>query len=318
MDTATQAAVAKALDTSIADIAAREFSRLSQGLSNVQTAKEILGALQALESLQQNEMPTYDAWDALFYLTWYQPSHIALAYTLARTITPSKNPLRTGKGRLQVVDFGCGALAMQFGLALAGAETLRKFSKRPELAIAYTDKSDHMPHIGEKMWRRFIEEIADTDKYPRLGDLRQVCSTMKIREGYGRTEATRWLTALHVAYEENVDAVKDELDEGVGTWEPDMVLVTTHPMADEWAYSPYERAAYQEDQKVLSADDLAPFDGSLEATTKFRRSLYDSYNGTIDRVADSQGEKLISYFLSNPVSWNPSHFESTCFLYLRR
>ena len=318
MDAATQAAVARALDTSIADVAAEEFARLSHGLSNQGIAEEILGALQDLEGLQQNEMPTYDGWDALFYLTWYQPSHIALAYTLARTITPSKNPLRTGKSRLQVVDFGCGALAMQFGLALAGAETLRRRGRGPKIDIVSTDESDHMRRIGKKMWRRFIEEIADADKYPRLGDLRQVCSAMKTRKVHKPTESTRWLTALHVAYEENVDAVKDELDKGVGTWEPNVVLVTTHPIADEWAYSPYDRDAYQGYRKVLSAEDLAPFDGCLEATTTFRRSLHDSYNGTIDRIADSQCEKPISYFLSNQVLWSPSSFESTCFFYLRR
>ena len=184
-------------------------------------AENILGALQAMKGLQKNKMPTYNAWDTLFYLTWYQPSHIALAYTLAQTIRPSKNPLTTCKGRLQVVDFGCGALATQFGLALAGAETLRRRAKRPRVAIVSTDESNHMRRIGKKMWRRFVEEIANEDKYPRLGNLRRVCSGMKIRKAHKPTEATRWLTALHVAYEENVDAVKDELDEGVGTWEPD-------------------------------------------------------------------------------------------------
>lgn len=209
-------------------------------------------------------------------------------------------------------------MAMQFGLALAGAETLRKFGKRPQLAIVLIDKSDHMQLIGKQMWSHFIQEVADTDKHPKLRDLLQVCTTMKMRSRPRRTEETCWLTALHVAYEKNFDAVKDELDAEVRTGEPDIVLVTTHPMADDWAYAPYDRAAYQKYQKVLSADDLAPFNGNLEATTRFRRNLYDSYKDTIDHIADSQGENKISHFLSRPVSWNPSNFESARFLYLRR
>lgn len=31
----------------------------------------------------------------------------------------------TGTGKLHVVDFGCGALAMQFGVALAAADAIR-------------------------------------------------------------------------------------------------------------------------------------------------------------------------------------------------
>ena len=241
-----------------------------------------------------------------------------MAYTLARSIAHRRNPLRTGKGRLQVVDFGCGALAMQFGLVLAGAETLRKLGKCPNIAIVSTDESDHMKEIGKKSWVRLIKEVADKDKYPRLKDLRQVCSTLKFRNKPRHSEETCWLTALHVAYEENADAVKDELDAEVGKWEPDIVLVTTHPKADDWAYVPYDRVAYRECQNVLSADDLEPFNGSLDATTRFRRNLYDSYKEMLDHIADSQGEKPISYFLNNEVSWNPSKFESKYFLYLRR
>ena len=69
MDVATRSAVARALDASIAKVANEEFARLSQGLNDQEIAEQILLALQALEALKQNEMPDYDDWDALFYLT---------------------------------------------------------------------------------------------------------------------------------------------------------------------------------------------------------------------------------------------------------
>lgn len=318
MDLASQVTAAKALDASIAHVAKDEFAHLSRGLGIVKTTKEIYWALQALEGLQQNVMPTYDAWDSLFYLTWYQPSHINLAYTLARRIPVGVNPLRTGKGRLHVVDFGCGALAMQFGLALAGAETLKRRGACPKISIVSIDESDPMRSIGIKMWHQFVEEISDMDKYPRLKGLRQICSAMKIRKEHKAKAATRWLTALHVAYEENAEEVEDALDKKVKEWEPDVVLVTTHPMADEWVYSPYgrDRTAQQKQSEPLSTESLEPFEGSLEETTKFRLGLYHSYNTEIDRLATSRGERSISYYLSNPVYWNPRRFETTCHLYV--
>lgn len=319
MDVATRTAIAQALDASIVHVATREFERLSRGLIDVQTAKKILRALRALKGLQGNEMPVYDAWVSLFYLTWYQPSHINLAYTLARKMPAGKNPLRTGHGRLQVIDFGCGALAMQFGLALAGAAIRKKRGACPKIAIVSTDESDHMRRIGKKMWRRFIREIADEDKYPGLEDLRRVCSAMKIRKEHKRTEARRWLTVLHVAYEENVNAVKDEIDEEVLSWEPDAILVTARQMAAGWVYAPTAHSGYaEESEQTLTVDDLRPLEGTLNATTGFRKGLRHSFGVQIDRLAACKNEKSIAYFLSNPVYWTPMNFESVYHQHIRR
>ena len=294
MDVATQAAVARALGASIADVAKKEFVRLSRGLSDQRITEEILLALQALEGLQSNERPVYDAWDSLFYLTWFQPSQINLAYTLARRILADKSPLIAGKGRLHVGDFGCGAFAMQFGLALAVAETQEKRDGYPKIAIVSKDRSDDMRYIGKKMWHRFIREIRDKGKYPELEQLWEVCVAIKILNRHGRVAATRWLTVLHVAYEENAKEVKSRLDTAVSKWKPDVVLVTAHPMAYEWAYFLDEPAAYAKHEEFLGCEDLALCEGSLVATTKFRRELHKLYQEKIDRLADSRGEKEIS------------------------
>ncbi len=317
MDIDTRTAVARALDVSIAYVAKKEFAQLSRGLSNREIAEQILWALQALDGLQKNEMPDYDAWDALLYLTWYQPSQINLAYTLARSITPNRNPLVAGLGRLQVVDFGCGALAMQFGLALAGAETLRRHGRCPKFAIVPMDESDHMQQIGEQTWRRLIQEIADTDKYPQHRHLLQVCTTMTKRGRHRCSEETCWLTVLHVAYEENVEEVKIRLDKGVCEWKPDVLLVMARPLAHKWAYSHDEPKAYEKREKLLTFENLA-IEGMLEATTEFRRSLHKLYGQDIDKVAHSQGGRAISYYLSNSVLWAPKNFEAKYDLYLRR
>ena len=173
MDAGTQA-IARALDASIADVAAKEFHRISRGMSDQEIATATTHALDSLGRLQTGQrIPNYGEWDALFYLTWYQPRQINLAYTVARRIPKDQNPLLEGRGNLQVVDFGCGALAMQFGLALMAADTLENRGSYPRMAIVSTDSRDEMPRIGRQMWCRFVEEIDDARKYPELDALRQ-------------------------------------------------------------------------------------------------------------------------------------------------
>ena len=163
MEAADQAAVAKALDSSIAHVASTEFDRLSTEAGDGQTvAKKIHEALRSLQNLRdfqdKNRKPNYDdPWVALLYLTWYQPAQVNLAYTLGRKILEDTRPFLSGS--LQVVDFGCGTLAMLFGLALSAAETHRKDHAHPQISIDLIDQSNDMRRIGLNMWFRFVKEI---------------------------------------------------------------------------------------------------------------------------------------------------------------
>ena len=106
----------------------------------------------AYESFQDKDRkPDYDdPWVALLYLTWYQPSQVNLAYTLSRRILGATNPFLSGS--LQIVDYGCGALAMLFGLALAAAETHQKDRPHPKITVDLIDESTaYAPHRFEHM-----------------------------------------------------------------------------------------------------------------------------------------------------------------------
>ena len=156
MNNRTLAAVTKALDTAIVSAADEHFNSLIAGLDDQEIVDNIHLALRSLERLQRGLMPDYDAWDALFYSLWYQPGHINLAYTLSQLIPHGNNPLRNGIGSLQVVDFGCGALAMQFGLALAAADALEEHQKLPQVAVVSEDDSEAMKEIGWSIWHNFV------------------------------------------------------------------------------------------------------------------------------------------------------------------
>ncbi len=313
MDNETKAAVTKALDAAIVSVAEDEFNRLSTGLSDQEIADSIRLTLRSLERLQSGQMPDYDDWDALFYSIWYQPGHVNLAYTLAQLIPSENNPLRTGNGSLEVFDFGCGELAMQFGLALAVADGVEEQGTIPQIAILSEDDSEPMKDIGWRIWRNFVREIAE---YPELGILQRICQTMRF-EHQADPKATSWLTALHVAYEENAETVKQQLDSLVVEQEPQIVLVTTHEVSEEWAYNPLSHG-YSNISHFFSKAEFV-LDGEFEEITKFRSDLCNKY---IDDMLDFLGTEdyrfVRNYLKSLRTKWvTTDRFETRDFLYRR-
>ena len=224
MDQKTLAAVTKALDVTIAKVAGGQLSWLSAGLYPDEIAREVHQSLLGFRKLKQIEMPEYNHWDALFYTLWYQPTQVNLAYTLARKVLNERNPLLSGRGSLQVVDFGCGALAMQFGLALAAADSLEEQGVQTPVAIVSEDSSAPMRDMGLKLWANFVNEIDDLQMYPELEALRQVCREIRL-DDRGQC-SLRWLTVLHAAYPKAVDEIKRLLDPRVEFEKPDLIIVT--------------------------------------------------------------------------------------------
>ena len=149
-----QEAFAKALDNAIAKAAKAEFSRLATKLNGdkVKVARAVGNALRELERLQSGNQPRYnDEWLALLYSTWYQPYHINLAYSMIKAMTmqrDSEGAVLTPTGKLHVVDFGCGTLAMQFGIALAAANALQKGQCLTAIRIDLIDSSRAMIDMG--------------------------------------------------------------------------------------------------------------------------------------------------------------------------
>ena len=178
MDKAAKVAIKEALDKAIKDTAEEEFRRLVQGRDRVGVAKKICGALRSFDGLQGGIMPAYNKWDALIYLLWYQPDRINLAYSLVQIISGNwVIPLADEDQGLEVSDFGCGELAMQFGLVLAMADTLKAGPPPPALTIISSDTSQPMLLIGQKLWKNFVIEI-NTGNYPNLATIKRICNDL--------------------------------------------------------------------------------------------------------------------------------------------
>ena len=160
MDDSTLSRLSKSLDDAIAATANQRFDDLTRGLDKKEIANRIVGALRSLLRLQEGAKPTYDAWDAVFYALWYQPGQINLAYTLARALLDDprngESFLRLDDGwSLNVNDFGCGAWAMQIGLAIAVADLKHPSQSAPAVTINLEDESNAMIEMGKRYGERF-------------------------------------------------------------------------------------------------------------------------------------------------------------------
>ena len=305
--------ITRALDISITSVLKLQVDQLAEGLGPKVAAQSLLSSLRSLEALQQGRMPEYNAWDAVLYGAWYQPSHINMAYTLIRRVPYQFNPLLNCRTELYVEDFGCGQLAMQFGLLLVALDALEESGVFPRISIRSTDPSDEMKEIGWQIWRRFEAEISDSKKYPLLHGLREAMSGISF---HGRLpkDCERWISLLHVAYQGSKDSVRENIGPIVEKNRPGAILVTYHRGAKENAFSPSDRI-YKEEVHHLSRANL-DLAWNFQRLTELRESLYEErVKGILDNLQDDSFAK--SYLTTYPSTWVSHRFESECSVHLR-
>ena len=266
------------LDHVITTVSEQEFNRLASGLNINEKTEKVHDALESLEKLQRDEIPDYhDKWVALFY-HWYQPSQINLAYSMIKSMI---NSTGISNEKLHIVDFGCGSLAMQFGVALAVADTINKKSIT-EIRIDSIDKSQAMINIGREMWKEFTSynyfspacEIIKPNYYRDIGQVELTQSS------------DHWISAIHPVYDGNKYEVKQSLESLSKRLNPDMCFVSTHNskerlLSEVWPFATTNK------KKLLFHPQ---FNGELTEITQWRKKL----NNTLSK---SHG------YLIFPVTW---------------
>ena len=297
--------IADALDKAITTVAEQEFDRLTKGLNNEQIAEKIVGALQSLKRLQEGNIPNYDEWDALFY-HWYQPSHISLAY----------NTIKLANGlsdQLHFVDFGCGALAMQFGVFLAAADAIERGQSITEIKIDSIDTSQAMVSIGQKIWEQLKREVGRNPSLSYLDRAYEVIQPIHLiiqeigtieRVEFARNSSV-WVSAIHAVYDDNKNVLQQSLKLLVDRFKPDVCFASTHilskPLLSEvWSFA-------DDRYDVISHDDVQPsFVDELAEITQWRREL----NSNLPQIDP------ILWYLDSPVTWKWA--DSTFCIYTRR
>ena len=264
-------AVAHALDSALTTVAFEEVHRLAYD-SSLKTANKVATTLNSLDRLSKGGMPNYDNWDALFY-HWYQPSQINLAYSLIKLIDMPE--------KLHIVDYGCGALAMQFGIALAAADALEKNRSMPEIRVSSIDPSQAMLDMGNQIWHQFKSEAR---KDPLLVHISSACESIKpqvnpsVFEYVNSTDwslssdVQLWFTALHASYRNSQDTQAHDIRSFVSTLSPDACFATTHSskvslLQEVWRFL-YNSGYYIPDVRLEPQ-----FKGALPEITQWRKNL---------------------------------------------
>ena len=298
-----QTKIKRVLDQAIATVAEQEFNRLRSGLSDAWIAERVKKALESMGELQSGGQPEYSEWDALFYVTWYQPRQINLALTILQELFEDARKRLKSNFLLEIIDVGCGALAVQFAMAILATEYEMDGN---DVTVNGMDPSGPMKKIGEELWLEFWSILSEQ---PHLSHLSQTCDYMANNcehfdscASYFSSECGRswvesrpecWIMVLHAIFESNKFKIKRTLEILHGQFSPNVTLVTCHESRRDIARFVIG-GSFRD--KNLHSDELA-FRGQLHKTTDWRRCL-------VNRLPENPLNS-VKGLLFSPVEWAP-------------
>ncbi len=129
---------------------------------------------------------------------------------------------------------------MQFAVALAIAELPIRANPTPPINVLSIDTSNEIIGVGRRIWTDFKEEVQKDD---RLVDLSDVCdsviyATMTIPSDGSAISvprkwldappnSSRWISAIHTVYKDNVDQVGALLQSLFHSFNPNVSFITS-------------------------------------------------------------------------------------------
>ena len=258
----------------IADVARQEYRRLASGLQPFEIMERLTKALVELRGLSRGDMPSYSPWVTLCYLTWYQPHHVNLAYTilgeLPDHIRKTLIEVQTSD-RFRWIDFGCGSLPMH--VALYAASSIGRILASPQSRILGSgiDSSNHMLRIG----RQLVETINEID--PRLMRGSESLSTGadSMQASPASAGIPTILSVMHAFYRENISEVSNALASLITARDPKLIFVTAHSSSEalvECAFSRH-KDRYEFVSKRFDYAQSLRFNGELTSLTALREEL---------------------------------------------
>ena len=311
-------AVTEVLDRALLEVGDARFKSLVGNKGPEDWVVDVGRALKSLERLQTGLQPDYaDPWVVLFYLLWYQPKQINLAYSAIKKMLNQRGDgglVLGGGSQLHVVDFGCGSMAMQFAVALAAADALESGQHITSITISSYDVNYPMIEMGIWLWCQFKRDVEDD---PRLGTLALAVDTIETRGMTTKGEESlligpeeeRWVSAIHAIYDSNKFQVQNDLAEIATKIDPAAGFISGH--VSTWRFlasqaverlksvSPFEGGVYD----VGSGDVNPEFFGWLPCVTNWREQRHGEVEA-IARLREFEGNDLIrNGYLSRNVYW---------------
>jgi len=268
------------LDALIAELAESEWGRLSDGLNPAQKASRVSWALDSLHgSIRRLEMPAYyECLVALFYLTWYQPFQINSARSLLGRAIAERQESFALKSRLDIVDFGGGALAMEVGLALTVLDAQQSGDAVSDINVMVVEPSDAMSSLGFKLWERFLtsagwDSVVDPESRRATTYVGSAALSIEIMDDLAGIEACadadRWLVAMHAYYAEAEERIKGELAGIYRIFQPEFGIMTFHHASCDGikSVSPFVEPGFPVEISPLHLS------GELPLVSRWRRCL---------------------------------------------
>lgn len=276
------------LDYAICTVAQDQWNRLSGDIeslpSHIYASRSVENSLISLERLQKGGVPDYDEWDALLYLTWYQPRQINIVYSNIRRVRPvRRDPIWLGNGRIHAIDLGCGALATAIAILIAAADAYIVGHPKPEIHIDCIDSSPAMLHAGQMLWSEFVDLTKLQFQTHPLNDIVRNVS-IETHTNLSTIEKQSidrqcYVFAIHCAYEENCSEIESMVSRVIRTHNPVGLLMTTHKSKKDVLGQLDPSKKFLQYQQILNDIQMSyqffQFKGKLTRMTEWRMGLLD-------------------------------------------
>lgn len=271
----------------IADVASEKFKKLAAASRPFEIVEKLTGGLIGLRGLRRGIMPDYNPWTAFCYLTWYQPHHINLAFTMLAELSGfvrNKIVEAGGVDSFRWIDFGCGSLPMHIALYSASAMGAVVPSPTTRILSNGVDSSGSMMRTGIDLLRaigKIDSRLARGSENLRIG----ANFPAEPEDARASRQPPTILSVMHAFYRENISGVASELGSLIKTTKPELILVTGHPSSDglvDQAFSQHEDQ-YDVESKRYDYSQPLRFTGKLTSVTTLREDLADFIE--IERVS---------------------------------
>lgn len=331
-------AIRKGLNQSIAEAATEQWGRLTGQNQRIRTnrlnssltkaynkheyqiyrKRSVENSLRSLDRLKQGDMPDYNDWDALFYLTWYQPRQVNLVYSMLNGLKidgTDRNILGSDRCKIRVLDFGCGCLATNIAVAIAAADLAAQNYHVPIIEIDNIDISPAMILVGERIWELFQNKMRVPHKHPIRSIFDRV--TYKTHSslsslGEPSPDTHCYVTAIHCAYEQSHSLVRRNLQDLVRRFNPTGLFLTTHLSKSDILekVTPRRQMDKQHYELLYNGPIVSWFSGEANKITKWRRTLLENHlRPSESNSPDGVDYDYIRKYLSNPVQWDSNDCE---------
>lgn len=300
--------VAPLLDEAIVSVAEQEFNRLRSTANNdAQVAENTTEAVKSLALMQYGREPAFNEWDALFYITAYQPSHINFVLQVLEGLIQETPDGLTGRLPLHIIDVGCGALGVQFAMAILAAACNVDGAN---IVVNGIDTRPAMKAIGTTLWKQFRVLV---DQSPKLSALSHACDGLTTRaevyDSYASfcraattpkhadTPPECWFVSLDPVFESN----RDEINGALQTLHEKYCANVRLAACFELKFVIDHCVSSGGLQSKGPRKDELPFQGKLPITSKWRAELV----AELSRLPQNEYSRNVAGLLEISVSWSP-------------